>query len=47
MDDGSIYNKNNNNYISIHSNSYDLETHYKFVEKFKKYNIKYLLIIFN
>jgi len=40
MDDGSIYNKNNNNYISIHTNSYDLETHYKFVEKFKKYNIE-------
>ena len=40
MDDGSIQNKNNNNYISIHSNSYDLETHYKFIEKFKKYNIE-------
>ena len=35
MDDGSIHNKNNNNYISIHTNSYDLETHYKFVENLK------------
>ena len=35
MDDGS-FNKNN---IRIHSNYYDLDTHNKFVSKFKTYNI--------
>jgi superfamily II DNA or RNA helicase len=39
MDNGSI-NRNNNMFsITIHSNKYNKETHIKFINKFKKYNI--------
>ena len=37
MDDGSICKKTNS--IRIHSNNFDLDTHYKFVNIFKKYHI--------
>ena len=42
MDDGSVsrYENNDISSITIHSNNYDEETHIKFVNKFKKYDIE-------
>jgi len=41
MDDGSVsrYKNNDISSITIHSNNYDEETHIKFINKFKKYDI--------
>ena len=42
MDDGSVsrYENNDISSITIHSNNYDEETHIKFINKFKNYNIE-------
>ena len=42
MDDGSVsrYKNNDISSITIHSNNYDEETHIKFINKFKKYDIE-------